>query len=120
MYTVWTGFGLETAKRSRMQCWCDVTAPYRAVALAYRSRGFGADKRVVGLVSIVEGHSSEFSEYSVTSNGAAWMSWKVYSVIAYRIALVQSFRLYNFFLFLHLKCVLYGRFVLAFHFPVCA
>ena len=50
MYTGWSGFGLETVKRSCMQYWCDVTALYRAVALACRSRGSGADKSVVGFM----------------------------------------------------------------------
>ena len=57
-----------------MQCWCDVTALYRAVALACRSRGSGADKSV-GFVFTLEGHSE--------SNSTAWISWNVYSVIAY-------------------------------------
>lgn len=56
MCVVWTGFGLETVKRSCKQCWYDVTALYRAVALACRWRGSGAHERVVGFMFIVEGH----------------------------------------------------------------
>jgi hypothetical protein len=106
MHTVWTGFGLETVKRSCMQCWCDVTALYRAVAFACRSRGSGADKSV-GFVFIVEGHSE--------SNSTAWISWNVYSVIAYLLLgynLVGCIRFYRMdvsFLRFIFQCVLEFR-----------